>query len=123
MSFGSRSLPPPTAEEVLRWARIKETRVCAATGWLGHVEIHHLLSAGGLRLGHRYTVGLEPATHAIVKTREFKEMWPNQRLLDVQDEMICWERAEIPARPERKRKSRCTASSKTVKRPTGGFAP
>lgn len=107
MSFGSRSLPPPTADEVRRWARIKTLQTCAATGKRGPVEIHHLLS-GDLRLGHRWTVGLAPEAHAIVKTRAFKEMWPNQKLLDQQDEMICWERAEIPPKRERRKKSRCT---------------
>ena len=116
MSFGSRSLPPPTAGELRRWRRIKELETCTASGRRGPIEIHHLLSPGGLRLGHRYTVGLWPEVHKIVKTREFKEQWPNQELLNRQDQMICWEPAEIPQRAERRRKSKCTASTKTVPR-------
>lgn len=118
--MGSRSLKSPTPEEWLRWQWIRDAGCCTATGRRGHVEIHHLLSDGGLRLGHRYTVGLAPEVHAIVKTREFKANWPNQKLLDRQDELICWgPKAVIPARPERKRKSQCTASTKQAQRPQG----
>lgn len=117
MSFGSKSLKPPTAEEWLRWQQIREMGICCATHKRGSVEIHHLLSDGGLRLGHRYTVGLAPEVHKIVKTREFKSRWPNQVLLDKQDEMLCWgPKATIPVRPERRRKSKCTRPAKMLER-------
>jgi hypothetical protein len=123
VSFGSRSLNPPTAEELERWQQIKAMGICCVTHKRGPVEIHHLLSPGGLRLGHRYTVGLAPEVHAGVKVRDFKSRWPNQALLDKQDEMLCWgPKATIPDRPQRKRKSRCTAASNQVKRPASGFA-
>ena len=123
MSFGSRSLPPPTAEEWLRWSQIRDMRICCASHKRGPVEIHHLLSGGGLRLGHRYTVGLAPEVHKGVKARDFKARWPNQKLLDKQDEMLCWgPKATIPARPERRRVSKCVRPSKRVQRPAGGFA-
>ena len=115
MSFGSRSLPPPTAEELERWMQIRGTGVCTVTHKRGPVEIHHLLSPGGLRLGHRYTVGLAPEVHKRVKEREFKAKWPNQVLLDKQDQMLCWgPKATIPERPQRKRISKCIRSGKTL---------
>lgn len=115
MSFGSKSLPPPTAEELERWQQIKGMGICCVTHARGPVEIHHLLSDGGLRLGHRYTVGLAPEVHRGVKARDFKSRWPNQALLDKQDQMLCWgPKATIPERPQRKRISKCTRPSKIL---------
>lgn len=115
MSMGSRSLPPPTPEEWERWQRIKGAGQDAATGERGHVEIHHLLSPGGLRLGHRYTVGLLPDTHRLVKTREFKAHWPNQILLDRQDNMIGWPLTTIPAKRDRRKPSNTARPSKSFR--------
>lgn len=59
MSFGSRSLPPPTAEERARSARARQLGCIACLmdgiGGCGPNEEHHLL-VGGVRVGHRYTV-------------------------------------------------------------------
>ncbi len=123
MSMGSTSLPPPTADELARWAAIKDRCTCTACGDSNlFLEIHHLLSAGGLRLGHRFTVGLCQHCHPQVKLRTFKKHYPDAWLLSKQDQAIGWPAVELPATRTRTR-SRCTASTKQVRRPPGGFAP
>ena len=117
MSFGSRSLPAPTPEEWERWERIKQMGICAATGKRCWVELHHLLTAGGLRIGHRYTVGLAHSVHQQVKTREFKRQWPNQELLNRQDQMLGIPLVQIPARRQRRKASATLPGLKTVPRP------
>lgn len=123
VSFGSRSLPPPTANESQRMDMLKTHRFCVACLTHGPVELHHILSGGGLRLGHRYTVSLCRPCHSGVKTREFKARYPNQALLDASDYSVGWPMVELPIRPERSRKRRATtAAANQVKRPQGGFA-
>ncbi len=119
MSFGSKSLPPPTADELQRWTEIKERRQCMACGFsfAQPVEVHHLLSGGGLRLGHRFSVGLCVTCHSVVKARWFKERWPNQKILDRQDEAIHWPLVLIPIRRERRNGSSTRSPSKTYRRP------
>lgn len=153
MSFGSRSLPPPTAEQKRRWELIRESGCVACrmrASWLLHlpVEIHHLTingRHGGVRLGHEFTVGLCEWHHrgialqvtgipdtSMTETAEYNfgpsyartpkafraEFGSDEELLKYQNELIGWTK---PVR-ERKRKSRCTRSTKTVPRPQGGFA-
>lgn len=113
--MGSRSLHPPTDDELARWCAIKERGQCVACFGMGGVECHHLLS-GGLRLGHRYTVSLCPFCHSVVKTRGFKAAFTDQALLDATDYMIGWPLVKIPARPERKRVSKCTRPAKMLPR-------
>jgi hypothetical protein len=121
--MGSTSLQPPTAEELVRWAAILALGLDAATGEACSVEIHHLLSPGGLRLGHRFTVGLSKYSHAQVKTRTFKKHYPDAWLLKRQDELIGWAPVVLPAKRARNpARSRCTAAANQVKRPAGGFA-
>ncbi len=116
MSFGSTSLPPPTADEVARWAAIKDRCTCTACGDSNlFLEIHHLLSPGGLRLGHRFTVGLCQHCHPQVKTRTFRKHYPDVWLLEKQDRAIGWEPVQLPAKRARSQ-SRCTASTKTFPR-------
>lgn len=118
MSMGSRSLPPPTPEEWERWQRIKDARRCLVLGPVEFVEIHHLLTAGGLRIGHRYTVGLSPLVHAVVKTRAFKQEWPNQKLLDTQDAAIDWPLTLIPAKRDRRKPSNTARPRKSFRSAT-----
>jgi len=117
--MGSRSLPPPTPEEWERWQRIKQRRICVVSGPIEDpdepLEIHHLLTAGGLRIGHRYTVGLAQRIHAIVKTREFKREWPNQKILDTQDAAIDWPLTLIPAKRDRRKPSNTARPSKSFR--------
>ena len=116
MSFGSRSLPPPTADEEARWAAIREFGQCMACGEPGE-EIHHLLSGGGLRLGHRLTVMLCAHCHGQVKYRTFATHYPDEFLLTKQDNCIGWPCIELPAaRARNPARSKCTASTKTVPR-------
>jgi hypothetical protein len=101
MSFGSKSLPPPTADEIARWGAIKKSGCCICreeAGWSVPCEIHHMLSGGGLRISHRATVGLCPPHHRRVKERAFKAKWPNQELLTLQDQQIDWPLTIIPER-------------------------
>ena len=125
MSFGSTSLPPPTADELARWASASDKGcvVCAIlTPGQGGVptEQHHLLSAGGLRLGHRFTVCLCRHHHQQVKTRAFKKHFPDAVLLRRQDELIDWPTVELPV--ARKRKGSTDTPSKVFPRPPGGFS-
>lgn len=123
MSLGSTSLPPPTADELARWDAMRRDGRCSACANAGE-EIHHLLSGGGLRLGHRYTVLLCRHCHSHVKARTFKVHYPDGWMLGVQDARISWPEVEFPkTRARNPARSRCTASRKTVPRPTGGFAP
>lgn len=92
-----------------------------ATDAVCEVEIHHLLSPGGLRLGHRFTVGLEKQAHAIVKTRTFRKHYPDAWLLAKQDKAIGWPAVELPAKRARSQ-SRCTASAKQHPRNERGFS-
>jgi hypothetical protein len=99
-------------------AAIKNNGMCVACRTTaGGVDCHHLLSPGGLRLGHRFTVGLCEHCHSQVKTRTFKKHYPDAWLLKRQDELIGWEPVELPAKRARNAaRSRCTASSKTPPR-------
>ena len=64
MSFGSRSLGKPSAEQERRWALIRETGCIACRTWgagFQHPEIHHGTVGdkhGAPRLGHWQTIGL-----------------------------------------------------------------
>lgn len=140
MSFGSKSLPPPTAEQRRRWELIRADGCVACHVWgAGFMlaEIHHLKS-GNVRMGHDYTVGLCPWHHRGVRAFPQHEMeqahgpslangvktfWneygSDEWLLNAQNILIGW--TKEPQR-ERKRKSRCTAAANQVKRPAGGFA-
>ena len=127
MSMGSTSLPPPTADELARWAAAtdKGCVVCVTIdgATATDFENHHLLSRGGLRLGHRFTVCLCQHHHAQVKTRTFKKHFPDEFLLRRQDRMIGWPEIELPAKRARNpARSRCTAAANQVKRPASGFA-
>ena len=134
MSFGSRSLPPPTKDEAERMDAIKRANWCVACLSFEPVELHHILSEGGLRLGHLYTVGLCRPCHAEVKTRHFKALHTNQAMLDASNYVVGWRMTTIPPsrarrgstdRPVKrhqppsktsKRGTRCTASAKTYPR-------
>lgn len=131
MSFGSRSLPPATPEQIRRWELIREKGCvcCRMHGYMGGVEIHHLKS-GNLRMGHWYTVGLCGFHHRGIGdgigvslaegSRTFaREYGGDEYLLRYQNELIGW---TAPPVRERRRKSKCTASDKQVKRPQGGFS-
>lgn len=142
MSFGSRSLPPPTAEQKRRWELIRKSGcLCCRMMNLGFrwPEIHHIKS-GNLRMGHDFTIGLcawHHQGHKVVPSargdevgvnvgppltlkRDFiREFGDEMYLLGEQNKEIGW--TKEPVR-ERKKKSRCTASDKQVKRPQGGFA-
>ena len=132
MSFNSKSLPPPTAEERARWEAIKFEGYCTNCRHGGPVEIHHLLS-GGLRVSHLATVGLCAWCHRGIKPvgetitsmrwlrgpslyhhkREFYERWgSDQNLLDMQNGDIGWPRTII-GKPQRRRPS---PTAKPVKR-------
>ena len=106
MAFGSTSLPPPTGAELERWEAIKDRRRCSACRCLESVEIHHLLSPGGLRLGHSYTAALCRTCHRFVKARSFKKHHPDQILLDRTNEDIGWPAVELPAARPRRRNTR-----------------
>ena len=125
MSFGSRSLPPPTDQERRRWSIIAPMGFgrCLTCETVGQIEHHHLLS-GDVRIGHLFSVGLCPACHARVKTRLFKEIHgDNQQLLDLQNRRIGWPLVTIPARrTHRPERSKCVASAKNYPRPKGGLA-
>lgn len=64
MSFGSRSLGKPSAEQESRWALIRDTGCIACRTWgagFQHPEIHHRTIGdkhGAPRLSHWQTVGL-----------------------------------------------------------------
>lgn len=142
MSFGSRSLGKPSAEQERRWEVMRECIVCnlsrigiAVRGIGGPVERHHLTVGGKHgqpRLGHDYTVALcawhhrgeaaLPADEAefmlgpsYARTpKAFRSEFGNdEELLRYQNGLIGW--TKPPVRESRK-KSRCTASSKTVPR-------
>lgn len=121
----------------------------AITGqFCGPNQRHHLTVGGkhgAPRLGHDFTVMLGAWHHMGTRQRdetgepwsrltmevEFgpsyaltpkafrREFGSDEELLRYQNELIAW--TKEPVR-ERKRKSRCTASDKQVKRQTGGFA-
>lgn len=131
MSFGSRSLPKPTAEQLRRWdlIRAKGCICCRLQGYMGGVEIHHLKS-GNVRMGHDFTVGLCDFHHRGVGdgigpsladgARTFhNEFGGDDWLLAEQNRAIGW--TAKPVR-ERVRKSRCTPAANQVKRPPSGFA-
>lgn len=121
MSMGSRSLPPPTHYEEIRWQRIRDAG-CIACGCETHpVEIHHLLF-GGLRVGHLFTIGLccwchrgVPREWGTVKDcqrfigpslfhqkREFHRAYgSDQVLLDQTNELIDFPPTQIPRRRQR----------------------
>ena len=115
MSFGSRSLGPPNAEEKRRMDLIKTRDRCVVTGMTG-VELHHILRSG-LRLGHRFVVGLHRSVHERVKTRAFKYRYPDQLLLDMQDEAINWPFVSI-ALHKKPSKGNCDRPLKRVPRPS-----
>jgi hypothetical protein len=65
MSLGSKSLPPPTAEQKRRWELIRAKGcIIARSEGMGFVpcEIHHLKS-GNVRMGHDFTIGLSAWIH------------------------------------------------------------
>lgn len=74
MSFGSRSLKAPTVAERARMRSIAWgcCVVCQKRGNFtsGGVEVQHLLS-GGMRMGHRYTIGLCSYHHRGVRPLQF----------------------------------------------------
>lgn len=120
--MGSTSLPPPTADELARWEACIEHGICIACASEGQ-ENHHLLSEGGNRLGHRYTVFLCETCHSQVKTRTFKKHYPNDWLLAQQDLAIGWPCVELPkARARNPARSRCLPGRKTFPRSPKGFA-
>ena len=142
MSFGSRSLPPPTAEQKRRWERMRANS--CVTCYLrdgtssGALEIHHLTVGdrhGALRLGHDHTVclcewchrGVHRHASADYYEREYgpslaltprvfrREYGDGAYLLKVQNEMIDWTKPPVRER-RRKRGSQCTASANQVPR-------
>ena len=144
MSFNSKSLKPPTAEQKRRWDRIAHAGcVCCLTiGRKVAPEIHHLTVGGkhgALRLGHDFTIGLCPWHHrgrrdsdcdgvwtddlmefeygpSLAKTPRAFRNWfgPDDALLKMQNELIRW---TAPPTRERARKNRKTIrSSKTLPR-------
>jgi len=142
VSFGSVSLPEATPEQIRRWALIGDDGCLCCRLLLGirrFCEIHHQTVGGkhgAPRLGHDFTIGLCPWHHrgeafvgedadtwgpSYAKTpKAFRdEFGSDSWLLGVQNNRIGW---KTPPRRQRRRKSRCTASSKQVKRPAGGFA-
>jgi len=138
MSFGSKALAPPTSSQLARWNSIKIVGcICCRMQErqnIGWPEIHHQTIGGkhgAPRLWHDFTVGLCEWHHrgigdedsalgpSLAKTPKAfrREYGSDAELLKFQNKLIGW--TETPVRP-RNRKSRCTASSKTV--PRRGFA-
>lgn len=132
MSFNSRSLPAPTVAESARMDRIKSESCCTVclSPW---VDLHHILSPGGLRISHAATVGLCRSCHDKVKTRSFKRDYPNQWLLDLQNQRLGMVFTPMPTRrarrgstdspkrepkprPVAKRGGQCIGGSKTYPR-------
>lgn len=132
MSFGSKSLEKPTADEQARMDLMK-IRGCLISGYQG--EIHHLL-VGGMRAGHRYTICLNSYLHRGVPFGLFtlehcKKLWgpslaagskafhrrngTDQELLNRQDGLIGWPRAIIQ-RQRNPRKSQTQPSAKNYPR-------
>lgn len=128
MSFGSRSLPPPTPEESERMAKIHDAGCVACLslhGGLERAEVHHLL-VGHLRAGHRFTIGLCPWHHRGIQmpersfvqmtdeygpslakgSRVFHQVYgPDQELLDFQDRLLRYPLVTI----QRARRGKSTA--------------
>ena len=128
MSFGSRSLPAPTAEQKRRWGLIRASGCLICREVYGHLEraeIHHVLR-GGLRLGHDWTYGacewhhrgiwpahLDPERMesicgpSMARTpKAYRHEFGNDEwLVGEQNRVIGW--TAQPKR-ERNRKSRCT---------------
>jgi hypothetical protein len=148
VSFGSKSLPPPTAEQKRREALIRE-RGCVACMMAalypqcGPTEIHHLTIGdkhGAPRLGHDFTVGLGAWHHRGVVLEEVplethmevmygpsfavtpkafrNEYGDGARLLEYQNETIGW---TAPPVRERRKNRKTTAAANQVKRPASGF--
>lgn len=116
MSFGSKSLAPPTKFERERMDALKNYGWCVACCTFGPVELHHLLSKGGLRLGHRYTVSLCRPCHSAVKTRAFKALNTDQAMLDASDYILACNSTPLPTRRQRNRKSKTTSSKMLPRR-------
>lgn len=114
MSFGSRSLPKASPEQVRRWelARAAGCVVSLRGGCGGNLEQHHLKS-GNLRMGHWWTVCLCQNHHA--QAAKLAKEHGNERLMALQD---WWIGYVTPRIRERNRKSKCTRSSKTLPRRT-----
>lgn len=138
MSMGSRSLPPPAAEQKRRWDLIREKGCicCAMHGRSRAAEIHHIKS-GNVRLGHDYTIGLCAWHHrgeyvgrnvlgdpigsihilgpSLAKGSSVFhwEFGQDEYLLKFQNELIGW---TAPPVRERNRKSRCTAAKNQMRR-------
>ena len=140
MSFGSRSLPPPTAWEQER-VRVCKANGCLACRYMGEwavtepIEYHHLLS-GGLRLGHRYGIALCAYHHRgrrqfALTAQETREHYgpnlhdekrafhlrhgANQEILNKQDDLIGYLRTTIPAKRDRRKPSNTARPSKSFR--------
>jgi hypothetical protein len=139
MSMHSKSLPPPTDEQAQR-IELAKTRGCIAClmqnlpEQCGRVEYHHLL-VGGLRAGHRYGVALGEWHHRGVgpfkpaAAEEFfgpalargsktfhEEFGSDQELMYYQDDLLGYDRVQLPASAERIRDRQTTRSPKTIAR-------
>lgn len=117
MSFGSKSLPNATPEQVKRWEAAHRGGCIMGGECSGALEQHHLKS-GNLRMGHWWTVCLCQKHHAeAAKITKFRgNTWMMQR----QDEILGYITPRIRERNKPNRKT--TASTKTYPRPTGGFS-
>lgn len=106
MSFGSRSLPAPTAEQKRRWELAwKSGCVVSLRGDCGgHLEQHHLKS-GNLRMGHWWTVCLCQSHHA--QAAKLAKEHGNEQLMMLQDAKLGY---VTPRVRERRKKSRCTTN-------------
>lgn len=134
MSFGSKSLPPATAEQKRRWELIGDYGCLCCRLLLGirrACEIHHQTVGGkhgAPRLGHDFTIGLCPWHHRgkawmgeeadrwgasfALTPRDFRHQFGNDHwLLAEQNRLIQWN--ALPVR-ERKRNRKTTRSSKTL---------
>lgn len=146
MSFGSRSLPPPTAAEKRRQeaCRAAGCEACNLLGipkaeHCGRLETHHLVEAG-LRVGERFTVCLGAFHHRGVAKRGlslqesrdrygpnlvddragFKAQFGgNQALLNGQDDRIGYPREPIPG----KREQRLSGNAPARRKPSATARP
>ena len=116
MSFGSRSLPKATPEQIRRWALARQ-RGCVVTrcrpdACNGALEQHHLKS-GNLRMGHWWTVCLCKGHHD--QAAKLAKEHGNEQLMMLQDSLLGYVTPRIRER-SRRRGSQCTASTKQVPR-------
>lgn len=144
MSMGSRSLPPPTSQQLMRWALMRAhgciaCRILAIACECGPTEMHHQTVGGkhgAPRLGHDFTIALGAWHHrgeksaalfvpdyelsfgpSFAKTpRAFRrEFGPDAELLAYQNCLIGW-----TAEPQRERVRR---NGSPTARPSKSFRP